>query len=197
MYPTACDAIADIVQNAFEAGAARVELNVEQKNQMLHVSVSDNGRGMDAPTLARALDPFCTDPHKHPARKVGLGLPFLKEAASLAGGTFHITSQPGKGTTVSFSFDLTHIDAPPLGNAPATFTALMAYPGPHTLFLSRSENNASYTVSSADLRNALGGDLQNAGAIGLMRNFFAANENEIHPTPTPPPLPKNIPTTHE
>lgn len=186
MHPTACDAIADIVQNAFEAGAAHVELTVERKGHILNVTVADDGRGMDAATLARATDPFWTEPGKHPGRKVGLGLPFVKDAADLSGGAFRIESAPGQGTTVAFSFDLSSIDAPPLGDATATFTSLVAYPGDHDLRITRIEDDLSYDVSSSGFRDALG-DLQNASSLGLVRDFFAANEEEIR-SAAPAPL---------
>ena len=77
MQATSCDTILDIVQNAFESGATEVRLELARRETRLEVAVRDNGCGMDAATLAKALDPFWTDGEKHPGRKVGLGLPFL------------------------------------------------------------------------------------------------------------------------
>ena len=81
MLPTACDTISDIVQNAFESGASEVSLDMARRGRWLEVVVRDNGKGMDEATQRRAMDPFWTEPGKHPGRKVGLGLPFLKQAA--------------------------------------------------------------------------------------------------------------------
>ena len=45
--------------------------------------------------LARVTDPFTTT---RTTRKVGLGIPMLKQSAEMAGGTFGIESEIGKGT---------------------------------------------------------------------------------------------------
>lgn len=178
MHPTASDTIADIVHNAFEAGATEVMLHVMKKDSQLDVVVKDNGPGMDQETLRRAVDPFYTEPGKHAARKVGLGLPFLQQATEQCGGTFDLQSRPGHGTTVHFTMDLSHVDAPPLGDAVGTFTSLMAYPGAHELILQRSEGSRAYEVRRSELRDALG-ELESAGAIALMQSYFRSNEAEI------------------
>jgi CheY-like chemotaxis protein len=62
-------------------------------------TVTDTGTGMDAATLARAADPFFTT--KAPGLGSGLGLPMARGFAEQSGGTMHIESSPGKGTTVT------------------------------------------------------------------------------------------------
>ena len=178
MQATSCDTVADIVQNAFEAGATEVRLEMARRGSRLEVSVRDNGRGMDAATMRKALDPFWTDGAKHPGRKVGLGLPFLKQAAEQCGGEFELASEPGRGTTVRFAFDLAHVDAPPLGDAAATLTELMAFPGAGELAVRREENGRAYEVRRTELAAALGG-LQDAGSLALLKEFFSSNEREI------------------
>lgn len=185
MHPTVCDTLLDVVQNAFEAGATRVEVSVARTGDLLSCSVADNGRGMDEATKRRALDPFYTDGVKHPSRKVGLGLPFLREMARASGGSFSLASEPGRGTTVSFSFDLSNVDAPSFGDAAGTFTSLATYPGDHVLSLSRSEDGRSYAVTSAELADALG-DLSEAGNLALLRDFFSSNEEAIAPASVAP-----------
>lgn len=72
--------ILDVLENALEAGATAVELEVDEDlcADRLTISVRDNGRGMDAPSARRALDPFFTT---RTTRHVGLGLPLLAAAA--------------------------------------------------------------------------------------------------------------------
>ena len=178
MQPTSSDTLLDIVQNAFESGATEVRLELARRGTRLEAEVRDNGCGMDAATLAKALDPFWTDGAKHPGRKVGLGLPFLKQAAEQCGGEFAIESEPGRGTTVRFAFDLANVDAPPLGDVPATLTELMAFPGAADLAVRRAEDDRSYAVRRSELAAALG-DLEQAGTLALMKKFFSANEAEI------------------
>jgi len=64
----------------------------------LHLSVSDEGAGMSAQVLARALDPFYTT--KSPGQGTGLGLPQAYAFATQARGMLTLHSTPGKGTRV-------------------------------------------------------------------------------------------------
>ncbi|MCL4394929.1 MAG: ATP-binding protein, partial [Chloroflexi bacterium] len=87
---------------------------------------ADNGSGMDPALAAQAADPFVTT---RTTRRVGLGLPFLKQAAEQCGGSLTIESTPGKGTRVEATFQASHIDRMPLGDLPATILALVVgYP---------------------------------------------------------------------
>ena len=57
------------------------------------LSVCDSGIGMDAETLARAIEPFFTT--KDGAK--GMGLPVVEAILRHCGGTIHLESQPGQG----------------------------------------------------------------------------------------------------
>jgi len=61
------------------------------------VSVSDTGMGVDAATLARAIEPFFTT--KGVGKGTGLGLSMIHGLAVQSGGTLTLKSQVGKGTT--------------------------------------------------------------------------------------------------
>jgi CheY-like chemotaxis protein len=61
------------------------------------VSVSDTGMGMDATTLARAVEPFFTT--KGVGKGTGLGLSMIHGFAVQSGGTLRLRSEVGKGTT--------------------------------------------------------------------------------------------------
>ena len=182
MLPSACDTVADIVQNAFESGADNVWLDFVRADSSLSVAVRDDGCGMDAPTLAKVRDPFFTSPGKHPSRRVGLGIPFLQQAADLCGGSLDIDSAPGKGTRVAFRFDASHIDAPPVGDVPALFSQLMAFAGRANLHIRSEIDGRSYSVSRDELADALG-DLESAGSLALLHDFFASNEADLKQNP--------------
>lgn len=64
----------------------------------VRVSVIDTGHGMDAATLARAVDPFFST--KELGRGTGLGLSMAHGLASQLGGTLTLSSHPGEGTRV-------------------------------------------------------------------------------------------------
>ena len=116
--------ILDIAQNSLSAGAGLVTLTVDEDSgaDSLTLRVEDDGRGMDADTLQRIRDPFYTT---RTTRKVGMGIPLFRMAAEMTGGSLDIVSEPGKGTAVTASFSLSHIDRMPLGDMAGTVTALI------------------------------------------------------------------------
>ncbi len=116
--------ILDIAENSISAGASKIEIVVKQdsRNDELWISVKDNGRGMDEELLAKVIDPFVTS---RTTRKVGLGIPLLKQAAEACNGGMTIESQPGIGTELSVKFQDSHIDRMPLGSLADTFLSLL------------------------------------------------------------------------
>lgn len=61
------------------------------------LSVSDQGTGMDADTLARAAEPFFTT--KGIGEGTGLGLSMVQGMLEQCGGSLNLLSEPGAGTT--------------------------------------------------------------------------------------------------
>jgi signal transduction histidine kinase len=74
------------------------------------VEVTDTGVGMSAETLARALEPFFTT--KPAGKGTGLGLASAFGSARQAGGTLHLASVLGSGTTVTLWLPLHQPAAP-------------------------------------------------------------------------------------
>lgn len=105
--------ILDILTNSISANAKNIKLEVIVKDNLLTIRVIDDGKGMSEDFLARVVDPFQTT---RTTRKIGMGIPLLKQAAETAGGNFKIESKLGQGTTVEASFEIDHIDRSPLGN---------------------------------------------------------------------------------
>jgi CheY-like chemotaxis protein len=62
----------------------------------LRIAVADTGHGMDAVTLARAVEPFFST--KQPGQGTGLGLSMVHGLAHQSGGALEIDSRPGAGT---------------------------------------------------------------------------------------------------
>lgn len=116
--------ILDITENSLNAGASLVTIEVVEDiaADRMTIRVADNGRGMDAETAARVVDPFFTT---RTTRKVGLGLPFLKQVAEMCNGSLTIDSQVGQGTAVTATFQRSHIDRMPLGDLPGTMLTLI------------------------------------------------------------------------
>lgn len=84
-----------------ESGAVTI---IEPRGELepgayLKVSVRDTGSGMDAATIARAVEPFFTT--KPPGEGTGLGLSQVYGFARQSGGSVEIESVVGEGSTVS------------------------------------------------------------------------------------------------
>ena len=77
--------ILDIVNNSVKAGASLIQVTVDEaiRNNLLKISIEDNGCGMDEDFLAHVTDPFQTT---RTTRKVGMGLSLFKAAAESTGG---------------------------------------------------------------------------------------------------------------
>ena len=178
MHATLCDILADLVQNAVEAGASRVDVEVVTQSETVSVRIADNGKGMDEETLRKAVSPFYSEAGKHDHRKVGLGLPLLIQTAEAAGGKADIRSEPGKGTTVSFSMDMRSWDVPPMGDLPKTMVGLMTFGDGCDLRLARRTEKGGYEVSRRELVEALG-NLEEAGTLVLAREFLESQEADI------------------
>lgn len=178
MHATIADVIADTAQNSIEAGAERIELSVTEDGETIAVDIRDNGKGMDDATIARAFDPFYTEPGKHDKRKVGLGLPILKQICESTDGKVSLKSRKGVGTELSYSFGARHIDLPPMGDLADAVLMLFNYPGEFELEFSHKTPRGDYSISRSELSDAVGG-LESAGGLSLAREFLASQEAEL------------------
>jgi anti-sigma regulatory factor (Ser/Thr protein kinase) len=181
VHASVCDIIADLAQNAIEADATRIEVDVATDPSTIRVRIQDNGKGMDERTLAKAKDPFYSEPGKHDRRRVGLGIPLLMQTASAVGGAVDIQSEPGKGTCVSFTLDARHLDTPPFGDLPETFLGLMAFGGSYDLILKRTTPADRYTVSRGELIDTLG-NLEEIDNLILARAYVRSQEENLNPS---------------
>ena len=150
----------DIAENsvAAQSQSIRIEVIENLQSDLLSVSVTDDGRGMDEKTARRVLDPFYTT---RTTRKVGLGIPLLKLAAEMSGGGLSLVTEPGKGTKVEATFRHSHIDRMPLGDLSATFLGLLvSYPHIHWSFIyqvtSKDGLSNSFNFDDVELKKVLG-----------------------------------------
>ena len=170
-HASLADVILDTAQNSIEAGATRITVDLVEDDETVSVVITDNGKGMDAATLERAFDPDYTDPGKHPARKVGLGLPILKRLCEACDGGCSLESTPGVGTTLKYHFAAKSPLLPPLGDLADSLLVLFAHAGDFELVFTHRRGDDFYSVSRRELLATLG-ELESAASLSLARQFF-------------------------
>jgi anti-sigma regulatory factor (Ser/Thr protein kinase) len=145
----------DIAENSISAGASRIAISVREDllADELWLEVTDNGKGMSVEMVANVLDPFVTT---RTTRRVGLGIPLLKQAAEACGGFLKVESELGKGTKITTKFQHSHIDRMPLGNLEDTMiTLLLGTPAVNWVF-DYHYNDQSYEFDDTEFKEALG-----------------------------------------
>jgi hypothetical protein len=162
--------ILDVVENSIEAQATLVEIRMEESRSqdLLTLEIIDNGWGMDEKMVRKAVDPFVTTKK---TRRVGLGLPLLAEAARATNGRLDLRSQPGKGTWVRASFQLSHIDLKPLGDIAQTLiTLVLGHPEVDFVYTHRV-NGSVYGFDTREIKSQLDGiPLQDPEVLKIIKN---------------------------
>jgi hypothetical protein len=171
----------DIAENSVAANAKNISISVEENttNDRLRMNVQDDGAGMDADTVAKVIDPFYTT---RTTRKVGLGIPLLKEAAEACNGFLTIESEPGKGTRIDVEFQHSHIDRMPLGDLASTYLSLLiAYPHIHWVFQYQA-NNQDFEFDDAPIKKELEGiPLTEPEVLSYIRQMIETGIADIQP----------------
>ena len=91
------DALIDPSLNGRER---RIQITAEFNGDTCTVMVADNGVGIPKGNLARIFEPFFST---KPATGTGLGLGIVKKMVSLCDGSINVSSEVGKGTSVTVS----------------------------------------------------------------------------------------------
>ena len=178
MLPEISLNVLDVSENSTRAGATLVEIRVaaSQADDTLTIVIADNGCGMTPEQVSRVTDPFFTT---RTTRKVGLGIPFFKYAAESTGGSFRIESEPGKGTTVTAVFGLSHIDRMPLGDMNATIHNLIVYHPDTDFCYTYTFNDASFTLDTREMREILDGVPLDAPEVSqYIMEYLKENQQE-------------------
>lgn len=178
MHATLADVIADTAHNSIEAGASRVTLEITEDGRLFSVVIDDNGKGMDDEVLARAFNPFYTEAGKHDKRRVGLGLPILKQLCDATKGTVSLKSEKGVGTRLEYSFSAGHIDLPPMGNLVETVVSLFNFPGDFELVFTHRKGTEEYSIARTELAEAVGG-LETIDGLMMAREFLLSQEEAL------------------
>ncbi|HNO12335.1 MAG TPA: ATP-binding protein, partial [bacterium] len=89
----------NLFANAVEALEMFGKIEVESKihDSYIHVSIRDNGKGIDEKWLSQVFEPFFT----RSGHGNGLGLAICKKLCTANGATIHIENRPESGCSVT------------------------------------------------------------------------------------------------
>lgn len=167
--------IMDILQNSTRAGAKNITLEVLEDTvaDTLTLVFIDDGCGLSPEMIEQVTNPFFTT---RTTRKVGLGLPLLKQNTEQTGGSMHIESEVGKGTKVTAIFGLSDIDRQPMGDLPATVVfTVSANPDIHFVFHYKNDT-VDYVFDTDEVKEVLDGiPINNPEIIQDLREMIMEN----------------------
>ena len=100
----------NLISNAIKYGGkgGTVHVSAEQDDEVVRIGVSDNGPGIDAKHISRLTERFyrVEKARSRTMGSTGLGLSIVKNIIDRHLGGFEITSEPGEGSTFSFTLPL-------------------------------------------------------------------------------------------
>lgn len=172
--------VLDIAENSSRAEAGLIEVTIieDLEKDVFSLEIRDNGHGMDEQTMEKALDPFYTTKK---VRRIGLGLPMLKQAATTAEGGFSLQSIVGKGTVVYAEFKHSHIDRQPLGDIAGVIAMLILGNPDIDIVYTHKKNGNVYTLDTRELREGLGDvPLNNMEVLNLVRDNIREGIEELN-----------------
>jgi len=171
--------ILDITMNSIKADASLVEIKIEdsKKNNSLTIAISDNGNGMSEEVINKVTNPFYTS---RTTRKVGLGIPMLKEACERCSGYLKIESKVGLGTTVFCSFERDNIDRAPLGNMGETIMTIINSADNLELLYIHKTDYGGFTFDTREVKEMLDGmDINDINILLWIKEYINENVNVI------------------
>ena len=100
----------NLLSNAVRYSPAGTTITIGWKalTKAAEIWLADQGEGMDETTLAHLFEPFYRgdSARRTEAKGAGLGLALTRTMVEAQGGTIHVNSSIGRGTTVSFTIPL-------------------------------------------------------------------------------------------
>ncbi len=170
---TLADHVLDVAQNSVNAGAKFIDLQFLETENDIFLEIKDDGKGMNQDIFLNVFDPFFTTQNK--SKKIGLGLPFLKQNAELTGGYVELKSKEGIGTILKAKF-IKNIDCPPLGDLAGTFASLVTSSRKVNWHVLRCLKENCYSFSTDMLE---GVDLTSPKVIKGVFEYFENMESKI------------------
>jgi PAS domain S-box-containing protein len=103
--------LANLVGNAikFTGDGGHVQLSAEERGDMVHLRVRDDGIGIDPAFMPHIFEPFKqeTGGMRRSYEGTGLGLAIVQRLVEMMGGTIDVESEKGRGTTFTVILPIT------------------------------------------------------------------------------------------
>ena len=167
--------ILDIAENSITAGAKNIEIKITENKEtdLLKIKIIDDGIAMSDEEINRPTDPFFTS---RTTRRVGLGLPLLKQAAQSANGNIEVSSEFGKGTYMCATFQLSHIDRQPLGNMADTIVALIVANPSINIVYKYERDEHRFIFDTKEIKEKIKGiSINSTSVISFVRQYIKEN----------------------
>ena len=146
----------EILMNSVKAGARTLTLKIYDSwtDNVIRMTIIDDGCGMSEEMASRAADPFTTS---RTTRKIGMGLAFMKGLTETCNGSFELKSQVGVGTEVIAEVEKECIDTPPLGDlGEISMETIQANPDIDYILEYTTDSN-QFVFTSMEVRKELDG----------------------------------------
>ncbi len=169
----------DIVQNSIRAQANKILIRIEEKpsKDELKMYVEDNGNGMSKEFAEHIIDPFVTS---RTLRRVGLGIPLLKQNCESSDGKLEIISEPNKGTIIKAIMKYHHIDRVPLGDLVSTMVILIQSNPQIEFNYTYQYEEDSFIFKTEEIKNILKDvSIDNLEVLAWIREYISDNMENI------------------
>jgi len=165
----------DLTQNSINAQAKMIRLTIEFADKLL-ITLEDDGHGLSLEQLKVVDSPFYTT---RKTRKVGLGLSLVKMLTEQTNGTFKIDSKENLGTTLYLSFEINHIDLPPLGNLGEMVYFVSINQSVVDFIFEFKNKDKTFIYHLKDVIEVFNNDLNNYQTMELLTNYINNQIEEI------------------
>ena len=100
--------LGNLIENAvkYSEAEADIEVSIRSDEHFAIVSVKDNGIGIDRKYQKKIFEQFYRIPGTQHKNGYGIGLALVKYAVRAHGGTIRVESEPGKGSTFTFTLPM-------------------------------------------------------------------------------------------
>ncbi|WP_159518023.1 ATP-binding protein [Sunxiuqinia indica] len=148
--------ILDIAQNSIRANAGLIQIHVKElpDEDLLSIQIKDDGEGMKQHQVKQAENPFFTS---RTTRKVGLGIPLLKQNAEQTNGQFQLQSTEKIGTTLTVSFGFHHFDRPIIGDIAGCLLILISNETQADLLYTHQTSKGTFEFDTREIKKELDG----------------------------------------